>query len=239
MPLSVQFGKNARVIHVDVDPSSISKLVNAHFPIVGDLKVVLKEINEQIRRDGFDKEGLNHWRELVKRFDELHPLSKTYKEDENGLKPQTIIKKMGEILPKDSIIATDVGQHQMWTAQFYPFNAPRQWVTSGGLGTMGYGFPAAMGAKTACPEKVVINVTGDGSIQMNIQEMMTATEHGLNVVNVILNNNFLGMVRQWQTFFYEKRCSVTSMCNRWLQCMTRVFMTLRVTCVLRNNVEVL
>ena len=202
-----EFGKNARVIHVDVDPSSISKLVNAHFPIVGDLKVVLKEINEQIRRDGFDKEGLNHWRELVKRFDELHPLSKTYKEDENGLKPQTIIKKMGEILPKDSIIATDVGQHQMWTAQFYPFNAPRQWVTSGGLGTMGYGFPAAMGAKTACPEKVVINVTGDGSIQMNIQEMMTATEHGLNVVNVILNNNFLGMVRQWQTFFYEKRYS--------------------------------
>lgn len=202
-----EFGKNARVIHVDIDPSSISKLVNAHFPIVGDLKAVVKELNEQIRKDGFDKEGLNHWRELVKRFDELHPLNKTYSEDDNGLKPQTIIKKMGEILPKDSIITTDVGQHQMWTAQFYPFNAPRQWVTSGGLGTMGYGFPAAMGAKTACPDKVVVNVTGDGSIQMNIQEMMTATEHGLNVVNVILNNNFLGMVRQWQTFFYEKRYS--------------------------------
>lgn len=206
-----EFAKNAQVIHIDVDPSSISKLVNAHYPIVGDLKVVLKELIEQIKKEGFDKEKLKHWRELIKRFDELHPLDKTYKEDAKALKPQTIIKKMGELLPKDTIVATDVGQHQMWAAQFFPFNEPRQWITSGGLGTMGFGFPAAIGAKMACPEKVVVNITGDGSIQMNIQEMMTATEHGLNVINVILNNNYLGMVRQWQTFFYDKRYSAVDL----------------------------
>lgn len=206
-----EFAKNAQIIHIDVDPSSIAKLVNVHFPIVGDLKLVLTELNEMLRRDGFDKEKLKHWRELIKRFDELHPLDKTYKEDGKALKPQTIIKKMGAMLPKDTIVATDVGQHQMWAAQFFPFYEPRQWVTSGGLGTMGFGFPAAMGAKMAYPDRVVVNITGDGSIQMNIQEMMTATEHGLNVINVILNNNYLGMVRQWQTFFYEKRYSAVDL----------------------------
>lgn len=206
-----EFAKNAQVIHVDVDPSSISKLVNAHYPIVGDLKLVLKELNEQLRKDGFNKDGLKHWRELIKRFDELHPLDKTYSENGKALKPQTIIKKMGELLPKDAVVATDVGQHQMWTAQFFPFNQPRQFVTSGGLGTMGFGFPAAMGAKVGCKDKVVVNITGDGSIQMNSQEMMTATEQGLNVINVILNNNYLGMVRQWQTFFYEKRYSAVDL----------------------------
>lgn len=206
-----EFAKNAQIIHIDVDPSSIAKLVNVHFPIVGDLKLVLTELNEMLRRDGFDKDKLKHWRELIKRFDELHPLDKTYKEDGKTLKPQTIIKKMGAMLPKDTIVATDVGQHQMWAAQFFPFYEPRQWVTSGGLGTMGFGFPAAMGAKMAYPDRVVVNITGDGSIQMNIQEMMTATEHGLNVINVILNNNYLGMVRQWQTFFYEKRYSAVDL----------------------------
>jgi acetolactate synthase-1/2/3 large subunit len=206
-----EFAKNAQVIHVDVDPSSISKIVNADYPIVGDLKLVLKEIIDVLKKDGFDKEKLKHWRELIKRFDELHPLDKTYKEDGKALKPQTVIKKMGEILPKNAIVSTDVGQHQMWAAQFFPFYEPRQWITSGGLGTMGFGFPAAMGAKMACPDRVVVNITGDGSIQMNIQEMMTATEHGLNVINVILNNNYLGMVRQWQTFFYEKRYSAVDL----------------------------
>ncbi len=209
-----EFAKNAEVIHVDIDPSSISKLVNAHYPIVGDLKAVLAELVAALKTDGFDKEKLQHWRELIERFDELHPLDKTYKEDGKGLKPQTIVKKMGEILPKDAIIATDVGQHQMWAAQFYPFNEPRQWVTSGGLGTMGFGFPAAFGAKVAYPEKTVVNITGDGSIQMNIQEMMTAVEHGANVINVILNNNYLGMVRQWQTFFYEKRYSAVDLASQ-------------------------
>lgn len=209
-----EFAKNAQVIHVDVDPSSISKLVNAHYPIVGDLKLVLKELNEQLRKDGFNKEALKHWRELIKRFDELHPLDKTYSEDGKALKPQTVIKKMGELLPKDAVVATDVGQHQMWTAQFFPFNQPRQFVTSGGLGTMGFGFPAAMGAKVGCKDKVVVNITGDGSIQMNSQEMMTATEQGLNVINVILNNNYLGMVRQWQTLFYEKRYSAVDLSSQ-------------------------
>lgn len=206
-----EFAKNAQVIHVDVDPSSISKIVNAHYPIVGDLKLVLNELLGILKKDGFDKDKLKHWKELLKRFDELHPLDKTYKEDGKALKPQSVIKRMSEILPKDAIVTTDVGQHQMWAAQFYPFNEPRQWITSGGLGTMGFGFPAAMGAKMACPDRVVVNVTGDGSIQMNIQEMMTATEHGLNVINVVLNNNYLGMVRQWQTFFYEKRYSAVDL----------------------------
>ncbi len=206
-----EFAKNAEVIHVDVDPSSISKLVNADYPIVGDLKIVLNELITTLKTDGFDKDRLTPWMELINRFDELHPLSKTYSEDGKALKPQTVIKKMGEILPKDVIVTTDVGQHQMWAAQFFPFNEPRQWVTSGGLGTMGFGFPAAMGAKVACPQKTVVNITGDGSIQMNIQEMMTATEHGINVINVVLNNNYLGMVRQWQTFFYDKRYSAVDL----------------------------
>jgi len=206
-----EFAKNAQVIHVDVDPSSISKIVNAHYPIVGDLKHVLGELLGILKKDGFDKDKLKHWKELLKRFDELHPLDKTYKEDGKALKPQSVIKRMSEILPKNAIVTTDVGQHQMWAAQFYPFNEPRQWITSGGLGTMGFGFPAAMGAKMACPDRVVVNITGDGSIQMNIQEMMTATEHGLNVINVVLNNNYLGMVRQWQTFFYEKRYSAVDL----------------------------
>lgn len=205
-----EFAKNAKVVHVDVDPSSIAKLVNTDYPIVGDLKSVATEMLAQAK-EKLNPDDYTDWRELISRFEGLHPLDKSYHESEGVMKPQSVIKKIGEIVPENSVITTDVGQHQMWAAQFYPFSYPRQWVTSGGLGTMGFGFPAALGAKAANPEKVVINITGDGSILMNIQELMTAIESNLPVINVILNNNFLGMVRQWQTFFYDKRFSSTDL----------------------------
>ncbi len=203
-----EFAKHAKIIHVDIDPSSIGKLLDVDYPIVGDLKNVLTSMVELVKED-FDKERYASWRELLKRYDEIHPLS--YKEDSDRLKPQWVIERVGELLGEDAIISTDVGQHQMWAAQFYPFAYPRQFITSGGLGTMGFGFPAAMGVKVAKPEKSSINITGDGSILMNIQELMTAVENKIPVINIILNNNFLGMVRQWQTFFYDKRYAETDL----------------------------
>jgi acetolactate synthase-1/2/3 large subunit len=149
------------------------------------------------------------WRDTIKNFDLLHPL--TYHEDTDRLKPQWVIQRVGELLGDGANISTDVGQHQMWTAQFYPFSRPRQFISSGGLGTMGFGFPAAMGVKVASPDKVSINFTGDGSILMNCQELMTAVEKKIPVINIILNNNYLGMVRQWQTLFYNKRHSETDL----------------------------
>ena len=149
------------------------------------------------------------WREILTRYNELHPLK--YEDSDEVLKPQWVIQRVGELVGKDAIITSDVGQHQMWAAQFYPFDRPRQWINSGGLGTMGFGFPAAMGAKKGVPDKVVINFTGDGSILMNMQELVTASEYKIPVINIILNNHFLGMVRQWQTFFYDKRYSATDL----------------------------
>jgi len=202
-----EFAKNADVIHVDIDPASISKLVNADFPIVGDVKNVVNEMIEQSGHINPDK--YESWRETISHFDELHPL--TFHEDTDRLKPQWVVKRVGELLGDSANISTDVGQHQMWVAQFYPFTRPNQWITSGGLGTMGFGFPAAIGVKTACPDKISINFTGDGSILMNVQELMTAVERKIPVINIILNNNFLGMVRQWQTLFYDKRHSQTDL----------------------------
>jgi acetolactate synthase-1/2/3 large subunit len=202
-----EFAKNAGVIHVDIDPASISKLVNADFPIVGDVKnVVLEMIGmaEQI-----DANKYKSWRDTINNFNALHPL--TFHEDSERLKPQWVVKRVGELLGDSANISTDVGQHQMWAAQFYPFTRPRQWISSGGLGTMGFGFPAALGVKAATPDKISINFTGDGSILMNCQELMTAVEQKLPVINIILNNNFLGMVRQWQTLFYDKRHSETDL----------------------------
>ncbi|MEA2092048.1 MAG: acetolactate synthase large subunit [Campylobacterota bacterium] len=200
-----EFAKNADVIHVDIDPASISKLVNADYPIVGDVKNVVNEMLELSSQVNLEK--YKPWRETVFNFADLHPL--TYHEDAERLKPQWVIERVGELLGDSANISTDVGQHQMWTAQFYPFSRPRQFMSSGGLGTMGYGFPAAMGVKAACPEKTSINFTGDGSILMNVQELMTAVEKKLPVINIILNNNFLGMVRQ--TLFYDKRHSETDL----------------------------
>lgn len=202
-----EFAKNAGVIHVDIDPASISKLVKADYPIVGDVKNVVNEMLENVSL--INPSRYSSWRETIRNFDELHPL--TYHEDSERIKPQWVIQRVGELLGDSANISTDVGQHQMWTAQFYPFSRPRQWISSGGLGTMGFGFPAAMGVKVASPEKISINFTGDGSILMNCQELMTAVEKKLPVINIILNNNYLGMVRQWQTLFYDKRHSETDL----------------------------
>ncbi len=203
-----EFAKNADIIHVDIDPASISKLVNAHYPIVGDVKGVVIAMTELIA-DKVNRSRYEPWLETITNFEKLHPLS--YQEEEGVIKPQWVIERIGELLGDNANISTDVGQHQMWAAQFYPFTRARQFISSGGLGTMGFGFPAAMGVKRADMDRVSINITGDGSILMNIQELMTAVENKLPVINVILNNQYLGMVRQWQTLFYDKRHSSTDL----------------------------
>ncbi len=203
-----EFAKHAKIIHVDIDPSSIGKIVKVDYPIVGDLKNVVEQMLP-LAFDRIESSKYENWRELLRRYDQIHPLS--FEDSDEVIKPQWVIKRTGEIVGDKAVISTDVGQHQMWTAQFYPFTYPRQFITSGGLGTMGFGFPAAIGAKKGVQEKLVINFSGDGSILMNIQELMTAVESKIPVINIILNNNFLGMVRQWQTFFYEKRYSQTDL----------------------------
>lgn len=200
-----EFGKNAKVIHVDIDPSSIGKIVNAEFPIVGDLKNVMIELNSKI---DLDPANFASWRDQIKIYENLHPLG--FKDSDDVLKPQWVIQNIASIVGDDAIIATDVGQHQMWVAQFYPFNHPRQLLTSGGLGTMGFGLPSAMGAAFGS-DKPVIAVSGDGGFLMNVQELMTLSANKKRVINIVLNNNFLGMVRQWQTFFYGGRYSNTDL----------------------------
>jgi acetolactate synthase-1/2/3 large subunit len=203
-----EFAKYAEIIHIDIDPANIGKLVDVDYPIVGDVKRVLEKFI--IGLEGkVDPQRYADWREVLERYDNLHPQS--YVDSDEVIKPQWAIERLGELVGEQAIITSDVGQHQMWAAQHYPFDRPRQWINSGGLGTMGFGFPAALGAKKAFPDKTVINITGDGSILMNVQELVTAAEYKIPVINVILNNHFLGMVRQWQTFFYEERYSETDL----------------------------
>lgn len=204
-----EFASKAKVIHVDIDPASISKLVNANYPIVGDLKRTVNGMIESI--DDMEFNDFSNWVELLTEYREKEPLR--FIDSNDIIKPQWPIQRTGKLLGEKAVISTDVGQHQMWTAQFYPFSYPRQWITSGGLGTMGFGLPAAMGVARALKDtdKVSINFTGDGSILMNIQELMTCVEYELPVINIILNNNYLGMVRQWQTMFYGNRLSETDL----------------------------
>ena len=207
------FAPNAKIIHIDVDPTSIKKNVRVDLPIVGDVRDVLskmiKLLDKQKEKACELKAALSAWHEDISGWKAKHPIG--YKQSSTVIKPQFVIQKLRELSDDDAIIATDVGQHQMWTAQFFQFNKPRTLLSSGGLGTMGYGLPAAMGAQAAFPERQVIAICGDGGVQMNIQEMATLVQNRLPVKIVILNNNFLGMVRQWQELFFDKRYSQTCM----------------------------
>jgi acetolactate synthase-1/2/3 large subunit len=209
------FAPNAKIIHVDIDPTSISKNVKVDVPIISDCKKALTAMNTWFNNEqdiSVIKEKKKHqeWFEQIKQWSERHPLS--YEDEGNDvIKPQYVVEMLDKLTNGDAIITTEVGQHQMWAAQFYRFNHPRHFLTSGGLGTMGYGFPAAIGAKLAMPEKTVIDIAGDGSIQMNIQELATAIQYKCPVIIAILNNKFLGMVRQWQELFYDKRYASTVM----------------------------
>ena len=202
-----EFAKRACIVHIDIDPSSISKIINADFPIVGDIKEVVGELLKELKEQNFTP-NFKEWHTTLRRYNELYPLSFT--DSDEVLKPQWVIKECAR-LALNSRVVTDVGQHQMWVAQFYPFNYPRQLATSGGQGTMGYSLPAALGAKLAVGEEVVVNFVGDGSVLMNIQELMTAYEYGIKTINIILNNAFLGMVRQWQSMFYDEHFSQTDL----------------------------
>lgn len=195
-----KFAPYAKIIHIDIDPASISKNVRVDIPIVGDAKNILTGLNKVVENKKHPE-----WLKKIKDWQSKYPL--TY--ENNGLKPQYIIEQIYELTKGDAIIATEVGQNQMWTAQFYKFTKPRTFLSSGGLGTMGYGFPASIGAQFGCPEKKVFDIAGDGSIQMNIQELITAVEHKLPIKIAILNNGYLGMVRQWQQLFYKKRYAYT------------------------------
>lgn len=200
------FAPNARIIHIDIDPTSIHKVITANIPIVGDAKTVLTELNQLVGASGNGtSEKHKDWLEQIEAWKKEHPL--TYDQEDVIIKPQYVIEQIYQTTRGEAIIATDVGQHQMWTAQFYKFDHPRTLLTSGGLGTMGYGLPAALGAQKAFPDKLVFCIVGDGGIVMNIQELTTAVESKLPVKIAIINNRYLGMVRQWQQLFYDKRYS--------------------------------
>ncbi len=199
-----EFAPNAKIIHIDIDPSSISKNVKVDLPIVGDAKAILKEFLAM----SLNKLDIDSWHKKIKKWKKDYPLS--YKQDKGGeIKPQYVVEKISELTGGDAIICTEVGQNQMWACQYYTYLKPRTFITSGGLGTMGYGFPAAIGAQLGHPDKHVFDIAGDGSIQMNIQELATAKQYKLPIKIIILNNSCLGMVRQWQELFYHKRYSET------------------------------
>jgi acetolactate synthase I/II/III large subunit len=204
------FAPQARIIHIDIDPTSISKNVRVDLPIVGDCKHILSKILSLLEEEDVNsfKAGMDKWHHQIEKFKAIHNMSYEQKEI---IKPQYIIEKIFELTKGDAIISTEVGQNQMWTAQYFSFLKPRTLLTSGGLGTMGYGLPAAMGAQAAFPNKLVIDISGDGSFQMNSQELATVVQYHLPVKVVILNNGYLGMVRQWQEFFYGKRYASSSL----------------------------
>jgi acetolactate synthase I/II/III large subunit len=206
--------KAEAIIHMDIDPSSISKNVKVDIPIVGDIKSVLADMLVQIKgRESIGKRRAEwqKWHQQIMQWQKERPLYDRNGKDRETVSPLNVIEEMYNLTKGDCIVATDVGQHQMWVAQLFPFQNPRSWLTSGGLGTMGYGLPAGIGAKFAAPDKPVVVVSGDGSIQMNIQELGTAVQYGVDIKVIILNNYFLGMVRQWQEKFYQERYSYSAM----------------------------
>lgn len=206
------FAPKATLVHIDVDPTSIQKNVSVHVPIVADCKTALASLNEALKGTAKDVDYpaiRKDWLDQIAAWSEAQPLK--YKPSAKHIKPQYVVEKIYEITKGEAIITTEVGQNQMWAAQFYKFHKPKSFLSSGGLGTMGYGFPAAIGAQMAYPDRLVIDIAGDGSIQMNIQELATAVCQNLPVKIVILNNGYLGMVRQWQELFYDRCYSETCM----------------------------
>jgi len=204
-----EFAPHAKVIHIDVDPAEISKNVGAHIPIVGDVKQVLPKLTREYRALQTDSTRLDEWWSTLRKWQDEHPLY--YEPSADGeIKPQAMIEALHRVAP-DAIVTSDVGQHQMWTAQYFGFEQPRHWINSGGLGTMGFGLPAAVGAKVACPDETVVCVAGDGSLIMNIQELATCVSEQIPVKVFLMNNGYMGMVRQWQELFWDRRYSSVEM----------------------------
>ncbi|HEU4977675.1 MAG TPA: biosynthetic-type acetolactate synthase large subunit [Solirubrobacteraceae bacterium] len=205
-----EFAPRAKFIHIDVDPAEISKNIPAHIPIVGDAKQVLAKLLVEYRALEADPGRLEEWWQRIKGWQEKHPL----RYDDTGdaeIRPQYMVQALYEATGGEAIVTSDVGQHQMWAAQYFHFARPRRWINSGGLGTMGFGLPAAMGAKVGCPDDTVVCIAGDGSVQMNMQELATCAQEGIAVKIFVMNNGYLGMVRQWQELFWDRRYSHVDM----------------------------
>jgi acetolactate synthase I/II/III large subunit len=207
-----EFAPRAKFIHIDVDPAEISKNIPAHIPIVGDARKVLERLVTEYRALNADRGRLEEWWDRIRGWQAKYPL--TYEDSaDSEIKPQYAVQALYEATGGDAVVTSDVGQHQMWAAQYFHFDRPRRWINSGGLGTMGFGLPAAMGAKVGRPDDTVICISGDGSFQMNAQELATCAENGIDVKVFILNNGYLGMVRQWQELFWDGRYSQVDMGN--------------------------
>jgi acetolactate synthase-1/2/3 large subunit len=205
-----EFAPRAKFIHIDVDPAEISKNVPAHIPIVGDAKHVLAKLIVEYRAIGADPARLEAWWSRIEGWRQKYPLA--YEDSADAeIKPQYMVQALFEATGGEAIITSDVGQHQMWSAQYYDFPKPRRWVNSGGLGTMGFGLPAAMGAAVGCPDRLVCCIAGDGSVQMNAQELATCAQNNIPIKVFIMNNGYLGMVRQWQELFWDGRYSHVDM----------------------------
>jgi acetolactate synthase I/II/III large subunit len=205
-----EFAPRAKFVHIDVDPAEISKNIPAHIPIVGDAKNILQKLVVEYRAVEADASRLDEWWQRIDGWRERYPLAYEDTTD-SEIRPQHMVRSLYAATGGDAIITSDVGQHQMWTAQYYDFPEPRRWINSGGLGTMGFGLPAAIGAKVGVPDATVCCISGDGSIQMNSQELATAVDNGIDVKVFIMNNGFLGMVRQWQELFWDRRYSSVQM----------------------------
>jgi acetolactate synthase-1/2/3 large subunit len=205
-----EFAPRAKFIHIDVDPAEISKNIPAHIPIVGDAKNILAKLVTEYRAQEADRARLDEWWQRIDAWRERHPLG--YEDSSDAeIRPQRMVQALYEATGGDAIVTSDVGQHQMWAAQYFHFAKPRRWINSGGLGTMGFGLPAAMGAKVGCPDETVVCIAGDGSVQMNMQELATCAQDGIAIKVFIMNNGYLGMVRQWQELFWDRRYSHVDM----------------------------
>jgi acetolactate synthase-1/2/3 large subunit len=207
-----EFAPRAKFVHIDVDPAEISKNIPAHIPIVGDAKNILAKLVPEYRAQEADRSRLDEWWQRIDGWRERHPLG--YEDSTDAeIRPQRMVQALYEATGGDAIVTSDVGQHQMWAAQYWHFAKPRRWINSGGLGTMGFGLPAAMGAKVGCPDETVVCIAGDGSVQMNMQELATCAQDGIAIKVFIMNNGYLGMVRQWQELFWDNRYSHVDMGN--------------------------